>query len=100
MKTNYPICDNITRYYILSKKYLENKDIRILNECSSQTATNLIAKIRFWLAKQGISSQSGRVLSRHFIEFMEWDFDFIQTLAQKDMAVIAVRGQTAELSIQ
>lgn len=64
---------------ILLQEYLDRDDVcRVLNCCTSK-ASKVIVAIHNELTKKGIITVRGKVSSKAFIEFMNFDLnDFIQ----------------------
>ena len=81
-------CDNITRYYILTKPGgLTFKDICELLGCSKTAAQKIIIDIGLALAKTSTERfpVKGRVSRESFCQHMHWDFAEIQSFAHSDM---------------
>jgi hypothetical protein len=84
--------DNILRYRILTKPGgLTYKDIGTLICCGKTTAYKIINKINEKIASTPNSKIPipGVVSREAFCEYMNWDFDEIESFALKEIAVIS-----------
>lgn len=70
-------CDLQTKFNLLTKSFLFNKDIRELTGCSSATATSIIASIHIEIAKEGKKPNPRAVSPRRFCKHMGWDMQEI-----------------------
>lgn len=92
MKNNSFICDNILRYRILTKPGgLTYKDVCVLNNCGKTTAFKIINCINEKIAATPCTKKpiSGIVSREAFCNYMNWDFEEIQSFALTEIASLS-----------